>query len=109
MAIVAFNTELEDAGAGSKSHILAMPMLSDIMASRDLSQEVVQILVESVSAMRKQPEAQTRIWEKCGPIYEQWLLNFVGKDDGDGREDSQPQEDVAKSAKSTGEPAMSDK
>ena len=65
VAIVSFNTELEDAGLNSQSHVLAMPMLSDTMANRDLSQDVLQMLVESVCAMRKSPDAQTGIWVTC--------------------------------------------
>ena len=110
VAMVSPNTELEDAGFDSRSHVLAMPMLSDTMASRGLSLEVLQMLVETVSAMRKSPDAQTGIWAKVGPIYQEWLRSFMGNgEDEDGHEDSLRQEETAKLVKSTDEPAMSDK
>ena len=102
VAMVSLSTELENAGFDSRSHVLAMP-------SRDLSQEVLQMLVESMSAMRKSPDAQTGIWAKVGPIYEEWLRSFMGNgEDEDGHEDSLRQEETAKPVKSTDESAMSD-
>ena len=89
VAIVSLNSELEVAGAGSKSHVLALPMLSDSMANRDLSQDVLPMLLESVCTMAKSPDAQEGIWSKIGSIYEQWLRSFLHNgEDEDGREDT---------------------
>ena len=109
MAIVSLNSELEVAGAGSKSLVLALPMLSDSMANGDLSQDVLKMLLESVCTIVKSPDAQEGIWSKIGAIYEQWLRSFLHNgEDEDGREDSQHQGETAKSGKSTDDPAMSD-
>ena len=95
VAIVSHNTELEDAGAGSKSHILAMPILSDIMASRDLSPEVAKILVESVSAMRSTSRRRGCVRSTAPSTSSGCLISWARI--GDAEESSQPQEDAAKS------------
>ena len=57
----------------------------------------------------KSPDAQEGIWSKIGLTYEQWLRSFVRIDeDEDGIDGSLRQEEKAKSAKSTYDPAMSD-
>ena len=109
VALVSLNSELELAGPGSKSTVLALPMLSDSMASRDLSQEVFKMLLDAVSSMANGPDAQQGIWKNIGAIYEQWLRSFLSHGhDEDGQEESQPLPETAQSAKSSDVPAMSE-
>ena len=109
VALVSLSSELELAGPLSQSTVLALPMLSGSMASRDLSQEVLKMLLYCVPSMANAPDAQQGIWKNIGAIYEQWLRSFLshGKDE-DGQEDSQPQGETAKSVKSSDVPAMSE-
>ena len=104
VALLSLNSEVEDAGSDSQAHILAMPMLSDTMASRDLTPEVVTMLLQSVSSQRKLPNP-TPFVEKFGSIYEEWLLNFAAKghdgNDGDGHADESQQSDKVKSVVGT--------
>ena len=115
VAIVSLSTELEDAGADSHAHILAMPMLSDVMAGRDLSPGAWRWSRSSSRACP--PCASSLIRARMGSgrstapsTYEQWLPNVAGKDEDDAQEDSQREGDAAKSVRSTGcSPPMSDK
>ena len=103
VALLSLNSEIEDAGSDSQAHILAMPMLSDTMASRDLTPDVVHMLLQHVSSQRKGAEPG-HFLEKFGSTYEEWLLNFAGKDDDDHRHDGESQQaDAVKSVVGTGE------
>ena len=84
-AIVSLNTEIEDAGADSKAHILAMPMFSDKMAGNHFTPDVVKLLIKQVATHRAQDDVDV-VWEKFGPVYESWLTNFAGHDDDDGHD-----------------------
>ena len=95
VAIISLNTELEDAGANSSSHIIAMPMFSDKMAKRDFTPEVVKLLVKTVSDLHKHGEKDKPMWQKFGPVYEQWLLNFAASDGHDDAEDGSGDEESA--------------
>ena len=109
VALVSLNSELELAGPRSKSTVLALPMLSDSMASRDLSQEVLKMLLDAVPSMAKGPDAQQGIWKNIGAIYEQWLRSFLSHGhDEDGQEESQPHRETAQSVKSSDVLAMSE-
>ena len=111
VAIVSLNTELEEVGHDSLSHILAMPMISDKMAMRDLTPDAARLLITSVSDILKGDD-EDPIWKMLGPVYEQWLLNVADKGGDDGQEESQLGSDTVISVKSAaaGEsPAISDK
>ena len=84
-AIISLNTELADAGADSKAHILAMPMFSEKMACNQFTPEVVKLLIKQVAAHRAQDDVDA-VWEKFGAVYESWLANFVGQDEDDGHD-----------------------
>ena len=75
---------------------------------RDLTPEVVNMLVQSVSSLCKQEDPDMFL-DNLGAIYGEWLLNFAAQD-GDGHDAETPHEDAVKAVMSTGEsPAKSDK
>ena len=105
VAIITLNAELDDptVETSAHSHILVMPMISDTMANRDLSPEVVKVLVDSAAGIRERGNAG-QIWDKIGPVYESWLGNFLAgkEDEGDGSA-SQAKESSTISVASHGE------
>ena len=105
VAIITLNSDMGNPmeETSAHSHILVMPMISDTMANRDLSPEVVKVRVESAAGIRERGNAG-QIWDKIGPVYESWLGNFLNKDDeGDDGSQSQAQESATISVHSGGE------
>ena len=105
VAIITLNSDMGNPmeETSAHSHILVMPMISDTMANRDLSPEVVKVLVDSAAGIRERGNAG-QIWDKIGPVYESWLGNFLAgkEDEGDGSA-SQAKESATISVASRGE------